>query len=161
MDFTHFQLWFISVLIYIYYDIESIQSVYRFRDDLEESCDFGVFWRLLSAELYRRIRCLAMDGDHPTVRLSPSYNRRQIFELDFQFHRFEVNQHHVVEVIPILLKSGQSASRDKAVEEMKDCRSMVHPWCRSTLMPEYGPSIFYDRLKPRGNTKLPKYPLTT
>ncbi|KAF3604125.1 hypothetical protein F2Q69_00035457 [Brassica cretica] len=34
----------------------------RFMDDLEESSDFGVFWSLLSAELQRRIRCLAMRG---------------------------------------------------------------------------------------------------
>ncbi|KAF2535146.1 hypothetical protein F2Q70_00004515 [Brassica cretica] len=74
-----------------------------FRDDLEESGDFGVFWSLLSAELHRRVRCMAMDGDLPT--------------------------RHIAEVIPILLKSGQSASREEAVEEMKDCRSTVHP-CR-------------------------------
>ncbi|KAF3531647.1 hypothetical protein DY000_02042095 [Brassica cretica] len=48
----------------------------------------------------------------------------------------EVNQHPVAEVMPVLLKSGQSALRDEAVEEMKDCRS--------TVMPEFGPSIFYD-----------------
>ncbi|KAF2549660.1 hypothetical protein F2Q70_00020531 [Brassica cretica] len=40
----------------------------------------------------------------------------------------------------VLLKSGQSASRDKAVEEMKDCRSTVHPRCRSTVTPECGPT---------------------
>ncbi|KAF3501422.1 hypothetical protein F2Q69_00043729 [Brassica cretica] len=51
---------------------------------------------------------------------------------------FEVNQHHVAEVIPVLLKSGQSASREEAVEEMKDCRSISQHWCRSTVMPEYG-----------------------
>ena len=38
-------------------------------DDLEESGDFGVFWSLLSAELHRHVRCVAMDGDLPTVRL--------------------------------------------------------------------------------------------
>ena len=43
MDFTHFQPWSISVLIYIYYYIESIQSIYRFMDNLEEYGDFGVF----------------------------------------------------------------------------------------------------------------------
>ncbi|KAF3570110.1 hypothetical protein F2Q69_00058925 [Brassica cretica] len=41
----------------------------------------------------------------------------------------EVNQHHVSEVMPVLLKSGQSASREEAVEEMQDCRSMKQHWC--------------------------------
>ncbi|KAF3566932.1 hypothetical protein DY000_02016318 [Brassica cretica] len=56
---------------------------------------------------------------------------------------FEVNQHPVADM-PVLLKSSQSASREEAVEEMKDCRSMKQHWCRSTVMPEYGLSIFYD-----------------
>ncbi|KAF2597883.1 hypothetical protein F2Q68_00010709 [Brassica cretica] len=59
-------------------------GVNRFRDDLEESGDFGVFWSLLSAELHRRIRCLAMDGDLPTVRLSSSFDKRYSSELAFQ-----------------------------------------------------------------------------
>ncbi|KAF3603107.1 hypothetical protein F2Q69_00035178 [Brassica cretica] len=96
----------------------------RFRDDLEESGDFGVFWSLLSAELYRRIRCLAMDGDLIIVRLSSCCDKRYRFELAFQCSRFEVNQHPVGEVMHVLLMSGQSASREEAVEEMKDCRSM-------------------------------------
>ncbi|KAF2618978.1 hypothetical protein F2Q68_00039857 [Brassica cretica] len=49
---------------------------------------------------------------------------------------FEVNQHPVAEVMPVLLKSGQSASREEAVEEMKDCHSTLQHWCRSTVMPE-------------------------
>uniref|UniRef100_M4F780 Uncharacterized protein n=1 Tax=Brassica campestris TaxID=3711 RepID=M4F780_BRACM len=96
-------------------------------DDLEESGDFGVFWRLFSAELHRRVRCLAMDGDIPTVRLSSSFNISYIFELPFQCHRFEVNQHPIADIMHALLNSGQSASRVEAVEEMKDCRSTVHP----------------------------------
>ncbi|KAF3607546.1 hypothetical protein DY000_02046882 [Brassica cretica] len=120
-----------------------------FSDDLEESGDFGVFWSLLSAELRRPVRCLGMDGDLSTVRLSPYIDKRYSFELAFQCHRFEVNQHHVSDVMPVLLKSGQPALREKAVEEMKDRRWMIQPWCRSTVMPECGPSIFYDRLKPR------------
>ncbi|KAF3605668.1 hypothetical protein DY000_02048638 [Brassica cretica] len=56
--------------------------------------------------------------------------------------------------MPVLLKSGQSASQEEAVEEMKDCRSTKHPCHRSTVMPEYGLNIFYDRLKPRSHTKL-------
>ncbi|KAF3567398.1 hypothetical protein DY000_02014415 [Brassica cretica] len=47
--------------------------------------------------------------------------------LAFQCRRFEVNQHPVADVIPILRKSGQSASREEAVEEMKDCRPTVNP----------------------------------
>ena len=91
---------------------------------MEESGDFGVFWSLLSAELHIRVRCLAMDGYLPTVRLSSSVYKSYIFELAFQCHRFEVNQHHVTEVMPVLLKSGQSASREKAVEKSNICRSM-------------------------------------
>ncbi|KAF3564950.1 hypothetical protein DY000_02013129 [Brassica cretica] len=106
----------------------------------------------------RRVRCLAMDGDLPTVRLSPYFEKRYSFELAFQFHRFEVNQHPISEVILGLLKSCQSASREEPVEEMKGCRSMKQHWCRSTVMPEYGLSIFYDRLKPRSNHKLLEYP---
>ncbi|KAF3554195.1 hypothetical protein F2Q69_00015212 [Brassica cretica] len=49
--------------------------------------------------------------------------------------KFEVNQHPVADVMPILLKSGQSASREEVVEEMKDCRSMKQHWCRSTVIP--------------------------
>ncbi|KAF3541267.1 hypothetical protein F2Q69_00023578 [Brassica cretica] len=37
--------------------------------------------------------------------------------LAFQCHRFEVNQHHVAEVMPVLLKSGQSAPGEEAVEK--------------------------------------------
>ncbi|KAF2609099.1 hypothetical protein F2Q68_00044061 [Brassica cretica] len=127
------------------------------RDDFEECGDFGVFWSLLSAELHRRIIGLAMDGDLPTVRLSPSFDTRYSFELNFQFCQFEVNQHPVADVMPVLLNSGQSSSGEKVVEEMKDCRSTVHPCHRSTVMPERGLSIFYDRLKPRSNHKLPEY----
>ncbi|KAG5375940.1 hypothetical protein IGI04_040536 [Brassica rapa subsp. trilocularis] len=102
-------------------------SVCWFRDDLEESGDFGVFWSLFSAELHRRVRCLAMDGDILIVRLSSSFNISYIFELPFQCHRFEVNQHPIADIMHVLLNSGQSASREEAVEEMKDCRSTVHP----------------------------------
>ncbi|KAF2618488.1 hypothetical protein F2Q68_00039570 [Brassica cretica] len=56
------------------------------------------------------------------------------FELAFQCHRSEVNQHPVAEVMPVLLKSSQSASREEAVEEMKDCRSTVYPCHRSTAL---------------------------
>ncbi|KAF3540835.1 hypothetical protein F2Q69_00023218 [Brassica cretica] len=65
-----------------------------------------------------------MDGDLPTIRLSPYFDTRSSFELAFQFHRFEVNQHSLAEVMPVLLRSGQSASREKAVEKRNVCRSM-------------------------------------
>ena len=92
-----------------------------------------------------------MDGDLPSVS----------FELAFQCHRFEVNQHPVAEVMPVLLRSGQSASREEAVEKRNVCRSLQNSWHRSIWTPERGPSIFQDRLKPRSHTKLPKYPWTT
>ncbi|WZZ15710.1 hypothetical protein YC2023_108799 [Brassica napus] len=60
---------------------------------------FGAFG---GAELHRRVRCLAMDGNIPTR-----------FELAFQCHRSQVNPHPVVEVMPVLLKSGQSASLEE------------------------------------------------
>ncbi|KAF3503820.1 hypothetical protein F2Q69_00043198 [Brassica cretica] len=83
---------------------------FKFRDSLEKNGDFGVFWRLLSAELHRRNRCLAIYGDLLTVRLSPSLDTRLSFELAFQFRRFEVNQHLIAEVMPVLRKNGWSAS---------------------------------------------------
>ena len=89
-------------------------------DDLKEIGDFGVFWSLLSAELHRRVTCLAMDGDLTTVILSLYCKRGYIFEVSFQCRRFEVNQHPVAEVMPILLNRGQFAMREEAVEEMKD-----------------------------------------
>ncbi|KAF2599904.1 hypothetical protein F2Q68_00010578 [Brassica cretica] len=46
-----------------------------------------------------------MGGDLPTVRLSSSFDTRYSFELAFQYHQFEVNQHPVAEVMPVLLKS--------------------------------------------------------
>ncbi|KAF2532537.1 hypothetical protein F2Q70_00030238 [Brassica cretica] len=54
----------------------------------------------------------------------------------------------------VLLKSGQFASREEAVEEMMDCRSMKEHWCRSTVMPEYGLSIVYVFSKPLLTAKL-------
>ncbi|KAF3530635.1 hypothetical protein DY000_02041212 [Brassica cretica] len=38
------------------------------------------------------------------------------FEFSFQFHRFEVNQHHVAEVMLVLPRSGQSVSRERVVD---------------------------------------------
>ena len=35
---------------------------------------------------------------------------------------------------------------------MKDHRSMKQHWCRSTVMPEYGLSLFYDRWSPKATT---------
>ena len=72
MDFTHFQSWSISVLITNYYYIDYIYSIYRFKYVLEIYGDFGAFW---GAELHRRIRCLAMDGYLPTVRLRLTFHK--------------------------------------------------------------------------------------
>ncbi|KAF2601888.1 hypothetical protein F2Q70_00027224 [Brassica cretica] len=71
------------------------------------------------------------------------------FELAFQYNRFEVNQHPIAEVIPVVLTSGQSASREEVVENIKECRSMQHCAYRSTGIPKCGPSLFENRLKPR------------
>ncbi|KAF2551363.1 hypothetical protein F2Q68_00033641 [Brassica cretica] len=87
-------------------------------------------------ELHRRIRYLAMYGDLPAVRLIPSFYTCYIFELAFKCHRCEVHQHPVAEIMFALLKSGQSVSREEAVEEMKGNRSMVKLWHRSTVFPE-------------------------
>ena len=65
-----------------------------------------------------------MDGDLPTVRLSPSFDTQYNIDLSFQWNQFEGNDHLVADVMPFLLKSGQSALREEAVEEMKDYRSM-------------------------------------
>ena len=90
---------------------------------MEESGDFDVFWSLLSEKLHRRVRFLTMDGDLTPVILRPLFDTIYIFELAFQCRQFEVNQHPVAKVMLILLKSGQSASRKEAVEEIKDSRS--------------------------------------
>jgi len=102
-----------------------------------------------------------MDEDLSTVILSSSFDTRYRFVLAFQYRWFKVNQHPVSEVIPVLLKSGQSASREEAVEKRNICRSMQNSWHRSIWMPERGASIFQDHLKPKSHTKLPKYPWTT
>ncbi|KAF3553128.1 hypothetical protein F2Q69_00013052 [Brassica cretica] len=88
-------------------------------DDLGKVVILVFFWSLLSAELHRRVRFLAMDG--------------------------ELTTHPVAKVMHVSLKSGQSALQEEGVEEMKDRRSMKQHWCRSTVMPEYGLSLFYDR----------------
>ncbi|KAF2587885.1 hypothetical protein F2Q70_00038884 [Brassica cretica] len=86
-------------------------------------------------------------------RLSLSVDRaaqtRQMFKYGWRpFHQ----------VMSLLLKSGLSASREEAVKEMKDCPSTVHPCHRSMVIPDYRPSIYYYRLKPRNNHKLPECP---
>ena len=83
------------------------------------------------------------------------------FYSSFCSHADFSNLSSVSEIMSVLLKSGQSTSQKEAVEKMKDCRSIRQHWCRSTVMPEYGLSVIYDRLKPRSHTKLPKYPWTT
>ncbi|KAF2537084.1 hypothetical protein F2Q68_00021076 [Brassica cretica] len=121
-------------------------------------------------ERYNKVEASAMRavGDIPSSnnlrlqnQIEASFDTKYRLELASQCRWFEVNQHPVEKVIPVLLKSGRSASREEAVEEMKDCRSTLQHWCRSIVMPEYGLSIFYDRLKPRSNHKLPECPWMT
>ena len=63
--------------------------------------------------------------------------------------------------MPDLLKNGTSASREETAEEMKEYRLTTYPWCPSTVIPEDGPSLFHDRLKPRSHHILPECPWTT
>ncbi|KAF2554873.1 hypothetical protein F2Q68_00015405 [Brassica cretica] len=62
--------------------------------------------------------------------------------------------------MPVLLKNSQSALREKAAEKRKPRRSMQHSARRSMEIPDRGPCIFYDCVKPRSH-KLPKCPWTT
>ncbi|KAF2535582.1 hypothetical protein F2Q68_00020424 [Brassica cretica] len=95
------------------------QGLETFRRNMVILESFGAFG---SAELHRRVRSLAIDGNLPTV-----------------------NQHPVAEVMPILLKSGQSASREEAAEKRKPRRSIQHSAHRSMEIPDHGPCIFYDQ----------------
>ena len=95
-----------------------------------------------------------MDGDIDTVRLSLYFYTRYIFELAFQCHMIEVHLKVRSIVMLVLMKSGLSDSREEGVEDIKKCRSTLVPWCRSTLMPVDGPSIFQDLLRPRSHYKL-------
>ncbi|KAF3529844.1 hypothetical protein DY000_02039430 [Brassica cretica] len=54
-----------------------------------------------------------MDGDRPTMRLSGSFDTRYRFELAFQCHRSEVNPTVRSDAMHVLLKSGQSVSRER------------------------------------------------
>ncbi|KAF3531557.1 hypothetical protein DY000_02039758 [Brassica cretica] len=96
--------------------------------------------------------CCFQTSFRETARLFCLRTSKRSFELAFQCHQFEVNHHPVADVRPVLLKSGQSSLRGEAVEEMKDCRSMLQHWCRSKVMPEYGDHLsgqtrFYKRVK--------------
>ncbi|KAF2572375.1 hypothetical protein F2Q70_00004372 [Brassica cretica] len=87
-----------------------------------------------------------MDGDLSIVILRPYFDTRYSFELAFQCHRLEVNPMVRSDVMPVLLKSGMSASRDKVVEEMNgmsivgaplvaidgDARTWAEPISRTT-----------------------------
>ncbi|KAG5410898.1 hypothetical protein IGI04_007217 [Brassica rapa subsp. trilocularis] len=81
-----------------------------------------------------------MVRDLPTMRLIRSFYTRYRFELYFQCHQFEC---------------GMSTSREEAIEEMKECRSMTDPLCRSTVIPEDRTSLFHDRIKPIRHHKSP------
>lgn len=59
--------------------------------------------------------------------IEPILSKRYSFELAFQCPRFEVNQSLIAEVMSILVKSGQSASREETVEETKERLSVTQP----------------------------------
>ena len=61
----------------------------------------------------------------------------------------------------VLLKSGLSASRDEAAEEMKECRSTTQPCCLLTVILQDGLSLFHGLFMPRSYHKLLEYPWTT
>ena len=132
-----------------YMCLESVLECFQVRYVLENFGDYRAFW---GDELHRRVWWLAMDGDLSKVRLSPYFDKRYIWDLVFQWHCFEVNPTVRSEVILIVLKSGQSASPEEAVEEMKERRSTVHPWCRSTVIPEVGRAYFVTNLGPEVTT---------
>ncbi|KAF2553353.1 hypothetical protein F2Q68_00033734 [Brassica cretica] len=83
-------------------------------------------WSRICAGLCRRRKTMTRKGElveeFVMVDDGRGYHMTYRSELAFQCRRFEVNQHHVADVMLVLLKSVQSASREEAVEEMKDCR---------------------------------------
>ncbi|KAF2604680.1 hypothetical protein F2Q70_00027179 [Brassica cretica] len=99
-----------------------------------------------------------MDGDLSTVRLSSSFDTRYGFEVAFQLHRFEVNQHPIAYIMSDLLKSGMSASLEEAIEEMKESRSTTDPWCQSRVTPEDGRAYFMTDLSSEVIANYPNAP---
>ncbi|KAF2619045.1 hypothetical protein F2Q68_00039950 [Brassica cretica] len=53
-----------------------------------------------------------------TSSLTQSFGPFGIFELAFQCHRSEVNQHPVTAVMPVLLKGGQSTPSSSLMAEL-------------------------------------------
>ena len=114
---------------------------------------FGAF---LSAELHRCVRCLGMDGDASTVRLSPSFDTRYNFALAFQCYRSEVNQHPVAyarctEEWPVCLARGscrgdEGLSIDKTALVSID--SDARTWAKHITRP-------IEAQKPHKVTKIP------
>ena len=87
----------IYLLLYTVY-LECLQVQVR-------SGEIWWFWSLLSADLHRLIRCLAMDWNFPTVRLSPySWPKKKKIESIF-WHKIELWVR-----FPMPSVSGQSAS---------------------------------------------------
>ena len=66
MDLTHFYPWFISVFTSIYYILESIKYIYRIMSDLEESDDFGAFWKYIWRYLEKASE-LTIEHDHRSI----------------------------------------------------------------------------------------------
>lgn len=110
--------------------------------------DFGVIW---GAKLHRYVTCLNMDGGLHTVRLNSFLDTEYIFELSFQFYRFEVHLTIRFKFILDLLESGLPDSQEKTVEDIKECRLLLILWCQTTLMPEEESNLFYDQFRPKSH----------
>ena len=135
-----------------------VWSLFRFRYVLRDFGDFRAIW---GAELHNRVKSLAMDRYLPMMRLSSSFDTRYSFELAFQYHQFEVHLRVRSKVMLVLLKSGIPELWEEVVEDYKECRSTLHPWCFSRLMPEDWPSLFQDQFRLWSHHKLPKCPWPT
>ncbi|WZY93543.1 hypothetical protein YC2023_065872 [Brassica napus] len=120
--------------------LDSSNKSGRFRDNLEECGDYGIFWSLLCAELHRCVRYLAMDGDFPTIILSPSFDTRYIFESYACF----------TEEWSVCLARGSCRGDERL---LIDGAPLVSIDSDARIRPR----IFYDRLKPISNHKLPEY----
>ncbi|KAG5378289.1 hypothetical protein IGI04_026131 [Brassica rapa subsp. trilocularis] len=82
-------------------------------------------------------------------------NRRWLANIDRQ--SIKGIDRHLTVLVNIHIKS---ASQEEAAEKRKPRRSMQHPARRSMEIPDRGPCIFYDCVKPRSH-KLPECPWTT
>ena len=81
-----------------------------------------------------------MDEDFPMDLLIPSFDTRESFELAFQCHCSEVNQHPAAEVMPVLLKTGQSIPSNSPVWRVGPTTLSNSPiWRVGTITPSNSP----------------------